>query len=84
MQAIGHLSIDLFRGPQFFKESNEEKTERQQIEKKIRGDLLNVKHNMDLATEPDELIQDMSSYLKDVGYSTSFLDDQSREKMSVA
>ena len=42
----------------------------------IRAAQLNVKNEMGLSNGPDDLIEGMAEFLKDVGVQSSFLDEE--------
>lgn len=72
----GQLAIDLFRGPQFFIETDLQVRERKEREKEMLKTLLAVKEGLGTVSEPDELVEGMSSYIMKVGFGTSFIDQE--------
>ena len=44
---------------------------------------MNIKKSIPLAEEPDELVQNLSDFLREVGYSNSFLDPPSKNRGEV-
>ena len=70
----GHLAVDLFRGPQFFEETDQQIKERKDREREMLKTLLAVKEGLGTASEPEELVEGMSEYLMKVGFGTSFID----------
>lgn len=46
-------------------------------------DYMNVKNSLPQAEEPDELVENLSDFLREVGYSNSFLDPPSKNRGEV-
>jgi hypothetical protein len=42
----------------------------------MRLDYMKIKADMGLANEPDELVEGLSDFLRDVGFNSSFLDEE--------
>ena len=63
-----------YRLPQFFQENPQQKEKRQAQEKERVHFFLNIKKQMGLVSDPEDLVEGMSDYLKEIGIGTSFLD----------
>lgn len=63
------------RLPQFFRQSTADRNERQVQEAERLESLLNIKREMGLPSDPEDLVQGMSDYLREIGIGTSFLDE---------
>ena len=48
----------------------------EQQKKKQQEEYMKIKASLELADEPDELVENLSDFLMDVGFNTSFLDDE--------
>ena len=62
--------------PQFFKKKSEEEVKVKKTNEQMRTEYMKIKAEMGLANEPDELVEGLSDFLRDVGFNSSFLDEE--------
>ena len=65
-----------YRFPQFFEKSDSQKEQLKQDCLQRRKDLLVQSKNLKKAENPDQLIEGMSDFLHEVGFSSSFIDPE--------
>ena len=62
--------------PQFFKKNSDEEVKAKKTNEQMRTEYKKIKAEMGLANEPDELVEGLSDFLRDVGFNSSFLDEE--------